>query len=306
MEVDGGRSVVTTAVEPSVSVQLHPLPIMSISEHYTRIRAQTGQPQAVFGALLGRQEGRKLEIANSFELLRSVEGGVEMLDTDHLDQKYKQFQQVFPTLTLLGWYTTGSQPTAEHINMHKQIMQFNETPLFLLLNPSPNMMGRELPVKVYDSYVEMVEGKQEYYFIDAGFTLATEEAERIGVNHIEQVSTGSGDNDTSEVSAHLMGQYNAIRMLLSRVLILKEYLADVSSGALPMDHSMMRSISTLCSRLPAIEGAAHETQKLEATNDTLLMSCLASITKGCNALNEMLDRFAIANERQGNRRARWQ
>jgi hypothetical protein len=41
----------------------------------------------------------------------------------------------------------------------KQFMQWNETPLFLLLNPTPNMMGRDLPVKIYDSYVDIVEGQ---------------------------------------------------------------------------------------------------------------------------------------------------
>jgi len=113
------------------------------------------------------------------------------------------------------------------------------------------------------------------------------------------------------VSTHLMGQFNAIRMLLSRILVLHEYLLDVSrgvcmcmfiyvrvcvcvcvkfgfpkicyfyvcqrlhghantrimhnTGALPMDHSMLRSISTFCSRLPAIEGAAHEVSKIEVS-----------------------------------------
>jgi hypothetical protein len=47
MQVDSQqRSVVATSVPASVSVQLHPLPIMSISEHFTRIRAQSGLAQA--------------------------------------------------------------------------------------------------------------------------------------------------------------------------------------------------------------------------------------------------------------------
>lgn len=37
--------VVTTATTGSVTVSLHPLVIMNVSEHWTRLRAQEGSPQ---------------------------------------------------------------------------------------------------------------------------------------------------------------------------------------------------------------------------------------------------------------------
>lgn len=37
--------VVTTATSGSVTVSLHPLVIMNVSEHWTRLRAQEGSPQ---------------------------------------------------------------------------------------------------------------------------------------------------------------------------------------------------------------------------------------------------------------------
>ena len=43
----------------SVSVSLHPLVIMNISEHWTRTKAQMGNPQKIFGALIGKQKGRE-------------------------------------------------------------------------------------------------------------------------------------------------------------------------------------------------------------------------------------------------------
>lgn len=41
----GSKSVVTTATTGSVTVSLHPLVIMNVSEHWTRLRAQEGSPQ---------------------------------------------------------------------------------------------------------------------------------------------------------------------------------------------------------------------------------------------------------------------
>lgn len=79
----------------SVSISLHPLVILNISEHWTRQRAEEGTSvQGIFnyyicefylsnftqsipnfflsnlvlGALIGKQNGRHIEIMNSFEL----------------------------------------------------------------------------------------------------------------------------------------------------------------------------------------------------------------------------------------------
>ena len=43
--------------------------------------------------------------------------------------------QVFSDMEFLGWYTTGDKPGPEEIFVHKQIMEINESPLFLQLSP---------------------------------------------------------------------------------------------------------------------------------------------------------------------------
>ena len=55
---DGIMAAVGTA--GSVSVSLHPLVIMNISEHWTRTKVQLGSPQKIFGALIGKQKGRNV------------------------------------------------------------------------------------------------------------------------------------------------------------------------------------------------------------------------------------------------------
>lgn len=57
-----------SATVPSVTCSLHPLVIMNISDHWTRIRAQKGFKSQVYGALIGKQKGRNIEVMNSFEL----------------------------------------------------------------------------------------------------------------------------------------------------------------------------------------------------------------------------------------------
>ncbi|KAI2656641.1 COP9 signalosome complex subunit 6 [Labeo rohita] len=85
MEVDAtvSPSVMASGVTGSVSVALHPLVILNISDHWIRIRSQEGRAMQVVGALIGKQEGRNIEVMNSFELLfHTVE------DQIHIDKEY--------------------------------------------------------------------------------------------------------------------------------------------------------------------------------------------------------------------------
>jgi hypothetical protein len=78
----------------SVTTSLHPLVIMNISEHWTRTKAQAGKPQKVFGALIGKQKGRNIEVMNSFELDYTVLEEKVIIDRDYYNMKEEQFKQV--------------------------------------------------------------------------------------------------------------------------------------------------------------------------------------------------------------------
>lgn len=118
-------------------VSLHPLVIMNISEHWTRIRAESGanSMSSIIGALIGKQVSRNVEILNSFELKFDIIDGSTVIDIDFYRKKEQQFKQVFPELEFLGWYTGGDRPNENDMKIHRQILEFNETPLFLKLNP---------------------------------------------------------------------------------------------------------------------------------------------------------------------------
>ncbi|KAF9612179.1 hypothetical protein IFM89_038367 [Coptis chinensis] len=78
-------SATTSSSSSGLTFKLHPLVILNISDHYTRVKSQSqfglvggtngasgsAQPPAprVFGCIIGIQKGRTVEIFNSFELL---------------------------------------------------------------------------------------------------------------------------------------------------------------------------------------------------------------------------------------------
>ena len=55
----------------------------------------------------------------------------------------------------------------------------------------------QLPVSVYESVIDLINGEATMLFIELQYTLATEEAERIGVDHVARMSTA----DTGESSS---------------------------------------------------------------------------------------------------------
>lgn len=64
-------------VSGSVNYALHPLVVINISDHHTRVTAQrqgSSSLERVFGILLGEQSGRRVELANSFEIKVTTNG----------------------------------------------------------------------------------------------------------------------------------------------------------------------------------------------------------------------------------------
>lgn len=77
----------------ALQIELHPLVIINISDHYTRAKVEappTNPPPRVIGALLGVQNGREIEISNSFELVYHTIDGNIVIDTDYLKSKQEQ------------------------------------------------------------------------------------------------------------------------------------------------------------------------------------------------------------------------
>src|SRR5699024_10164642 len=102
METDTEQSVVKSAdakdhsvmasssvIVPTILVSLHPLVIMNVSEHWTRIRAQKepGSNITIIGAFIGKQKGRNIEIMNSFELKFDIIESKIVIDSDYYKAK---------------------------------------------------------------------------------------------------------------------------------------------------------------------------------------------------------------------------
>ncbi|GAA5908832.1 COP9 signalosome complex subunit 6 [Sporobolomyces salmoneus] len=289
------------ATEEGLQVSLHPLPLLNISDHYTRQSLNTNNPNVrVVGGLLGTQQGRNIDIINSFELALSSAPDSSELELDHtyFTTRRDQFRQVFPTFDFLGWYTVGEAPTPAETQLHKQFFVYNESPLFLQLSssrPSTSATTKDLPLTIYETVLEPREtGEPEPTFVKVEYEIETGEAEKVAVDEVSKVqddTTNPASSTASALIATLSSQRNALSMLSSRVAQITTYLTAVSQGKAKKDDETLRQIQALVSGLKGqVGGGELEKEFMTEYNDALLTTYLSSLTKQLLTANELLDK----------------
>jgi len=297
-------SVIEKEGGSALTISLHPLVIINISDHATRAKMQgdgKSQPR-VIGALFGVQSGRNIEIFNSFEIVYTVVEGSIIVDSEYVKAKQEQFSQVFKTYDILGWYSTGSECKPKDIEIHNQFLPFNESPLYLLLDQVASKVATKgLPITIFESELRIINDEPTMLFSKVSYKIETGEAERISVDHVAHVMASGGEVG-SQLTAHLMGTHNAIKMLHTKIKTLVKFLEATVKGDIKPDHGLLRQIAGLCNLLPAIDTAAFREDFINEYNDALLVTYLSSITKGASVINELVDRYNTAYDRHSRRR----
>jgi len=263
----------------------------------------------VLGALLGTQNGREVEIVNTFELM-VVENDNDVNEPrfhEFLVSRRDQYKQVFPSLEFIGWYTVAPRPTFRHTMLHEQFTKYCSTPLLLILQPSLAMISssdvnaQTLPFKAYEPTIELRDRKSRSVYIEVPYTVETGEAERIAVDW-----TARGGGSGTSLESHLQTQRSAVKMLHERILILIKYVTDVIAGQAHSDHTTLRSLSALIASLPASENKYFREEFDIEYEDVQLTAFLSSLTKSTNILNDLVDKHLVMtvsrDERGGPRR----
>lgn len=272
-------------------ISLHPLVIMNISEHWTRLRSQNVErkPVQVYGAVLGKQIGRHIELINSFEIkLNEAEGGLS-LDEEFFMTREGQYKEVFPDLDLMGWYTTGvDAPTDSDLYIHKQIIKIRETPVMVKLDPQSSNSDK-LPIAVFESLVNPSdETSMQWQRIP--WALASEQAERIGIDHIAKISTTT-KNSKSQTSSQVAGQYSAVNMLQTRLQLILDYVVAIQKGELPRNEAIIREIALLVRRLPVLDFNRFDEDFKNQCIEAKLTLHVLSMAKICGILNSLVTKI---------------
>eukprot|EP00913_Durusdinium_trenchii_P031698 g29684.t1 len=271
----GPAKVTAMAAAAGLDVHLHPLVLINISDHVVRFRSAR-RSERVLGALLGAQEGRRVDVHNSFELVCLESGGQRTLDLEFFQQRLSQYLEVFPRYEFLG---VGA----------------NENPFALLVDADKMSrekasQSEELPVKVYDATIHIEQGEATVTWNEVPYIIDTLEAERIAVNHVAKSATTAASGYSSDFTQHTSGLSNSVVMLSNRVKELLEHMKDVKEplkdGRAPKNQEVLRQTLSICQALQSVHPSSLKQEFCGEFNDATLVVLLATLTKVESRLQE--------------------
>ncbi|GAB7360156.1 hypothetical protein MBLNU230_g7919t1 [Neophaeotheca triangularis] len=189
----GNPLVATDKPDTSLSVQLHPLVLLTISDYVTRhtLREQEG---SIFGAIIGSQSGRNFTLEHAYECTTNEAGDEIKVDAEFFHDRLEQYKEVHKAaaLDLVGVFmlAPADGPSQKHVDVVRQVQQIsgNDNILLLLFQPElvETVTGGRLPIGLYESSVEQGQdaGEESMRFKELSFEVETAEAEMIGVDFV--------------------------------------------------------------------------------------------------------------------------
>lgn len=287
-----------------LSVHLHPLVLINVSDHIVRFRHTGRAQQRVLGVLLGAFEARRVDVHTSFELIVQEESMDDSaVDEEFFKSRSAQYLEVFPKYEFIGWYTTGCMPTeTDNIYLKKfQELSDNENPFVLLVDTvrlAAERVGQseELPVKVFDSTTHIDGGNTTVLWKEVPYAIDTLQAERIAINHVAKNATAATAGYSSDFTQHTSGLANSVVMLNNRVKELLTYMEDVKAGRAPKNHDILRQLLNVCKALQAAQHDDMHREFCAEFNDASLVVMLGTLTKVCSNTSELWDKFHLAHD----------
>ena len=180
----------------SLTIEVHPLVVMNIADHMTRSKYRTKGVPRVIGAILGKQEGRVLEICNTVETKyvgkQTLQGMSDeiTIDEDFMQTRITAYKTMFPDLDCLGWYSVDGksgkdekcdQPSKNDVEILQNVVsKFAENPLMLIMNENSQSAKdkKKIPFFLYELAVKTADGKAPASpFVQLDYTLASEDSE---------------------------------------------------------------------------------------------------------------------------------
>ncbi|KAF4665230.1 COP9 signalosome complex subunit 6 [Perkinsus olseni] len=256
----------------AATVKVHPLALLNISDHVTRMCYADQSVGAVRGFLIGYSDGADITITNSFQCVTD-----ELVCAQHASTRIRQYAEVFPNASPVGWYSVGpgGPPSQEAHTFMEGIVGGEDggESLVALVVRSDNesaWLSKESETLPIQAFERGVDGS----FIELNVRICMDdEAENIAVGHVTKNAKQASTAGTYE---HLVEPtIGAIAMLNKKIESLLEYVNAVQRQEVEVSRPLLRSISAICDRLTAMSLAGGDGTALRADWDEVVEDCMA-------------------------------
>ncbi|KAF7298280.1 MPN domain-containing protein [Mycena chlorophos] len=270
---------------------VHPLVLLSVADHHARSVSRTSHKR-VIGALLGQDNGKTINVANSFGIPFEEDDKDSkswFLDHNYVQEMYDMFRKVNAKERLIGWYHTGPKLRASDQEINDLFKRFVARPLMVIVDVRPQTVG--IPTDAYIAVDEIKDDGTETVktFVHVPSAIEGEEAEEIGVEHLLR---DIKDSTTTTLATRVAEQLASLRGLQSRLSDIQKYLVDVSQGTMPVDHKIVYHLQDAFNLLPDLSDRTLRDSFSANTNDALLVVYLSSLLRAVIALHALVDNKA--------------
>ncbi|ORY78606.1 maintenance of mitochondrial structure and function-domain-containing protein [Protomyces lactucae-debilis] len=284
----------------STLVTVHPLVLLSVADSYNRSAA--GTKRRVVGVLLGQNNGKTVNVANSFAVPFEEDErdpNVWFLDHNFVESMYDMYRKINAKEKMIGWYHSGPKLKSSDLAISELFKRWIPNPVLLVVDvrPTPG-----IPTEAYFSVDEIKDDgtSTSRTFVHVSSTIEAEEAEEIGVEHLLR---DVRDQSVGSLSTKIADQLRSLQGLSARLGEISTYLEAVLKGELPVNHAILGELQDIFNLLPNLTpadalnatkpNAAKETELSKAfrTNmhDSLMTIYLSSLVRAVMALHDLID-----------------
>ncbi|KAI7848350.1 maintenance of mitochondrial structure and function-domain-containing protein [Circinella umbellata] len=277
----------TTTVSPATTVQVHPLVLLSATDHYNRVAKDTRK--RVVGVLLGQQKGKTVNVSNSFAVPfeeDEKDPSVWFLDHNYIEGMNTMFKKVNAKEKMIGWYHSGPKLRSSDLEINELFKRYTPNPVLVIVDVKPKDV--EIPTDAYFAIEEIKDDgtATTKTFMHVPSEIVAEEAEEIGVEHLLR---DIKDNAVGTLSTRISGQLGSLAGLQGRLEEIRDYLQKVVSGKLPVNHQILYNLQDIFNLLPNLEAQDMVNSFSTKTNDQLLMIYLSSLIRAVIALHNLIN-----------------
>jgi len=275
----------------ATTVVVHPLVLLSVADHHARSVAR-GSSKRVVGVLLGQDNGKSINVANSFGVPfeeDDKDAKTWFLDHNYVEAMFEMFKKVNARERMIGWYHTGPKLRASDLEINELFKRYIARPVMVIVDVRPQTVG--IPTDAYFAVEEIKDDGTETRktFLHAPSAIEAEEAEEIGVEHLLR---DIKDSTTTTLATRVSEQLSSLRGLSARLSDIQRYLVDVSRGAMPVNHQIVYFLQDALNLLPDLADPAMTVSFSSSTNDALLVVYLSSLLRAVIALHALVDNKA--------------
>uniref|UniRef100_A0A0K0F9F4 26S proteasome non-ATPase regulatory subunit 7 (inferred by orthology to a human protein) n=1 Tax=Strongyloides venezuelensis TaxID=75913 RepID=A0A0K0F9F4_STRVS len=272
---------------PFKKVTVHPLVLLSVVDHFTRI-SKVQKVKRVVGVLLGSGgPGKTLDIANSFAVpFDEDEKGTWFVDVDYLESMFHMFYKVAAKEKIVGWYHTGPKLCKNDIAINELLMKYTPNPVLVIIQAQPSSSG--LPTEAYyQCHENHNDGSlPTKTFEHVSSEIAAEEAEEVGVEHLLR---DIKDQTAGTLTQRLNHQLAGLAGLEKYLGDICKYLENVNSGKLPKNDQINYMIQEALNLLPNVHNPSFIESQNVSCNDQYMCIYMGSLIRSVIALHNLID-----------------